>query len=111
MVRERMQYLYGVGDDRCIEIHDSTTDLTPRGTVTEVHHVSDSHISTALQKTNGTQSRAAPSWQIAAQIGAALILREQYLRTLTSLATLCDDWQAVERPVQIPPLQVSKDPW
>jgi hypothetical protein len=47
MVRERVQYFYGVGDDHTIEIHDATTNVTPRGTATEIHHDSEPHISTA----------------------------------------------------------------
>jgi hypothetical protein len=46
MVREKVQYFYGVGGGRCIEIHDATKNVTLRGTATEVHHDSDPHIST-----------------------------------------------------------------
>jgi hypothetical protein len=46
MVRETVQHFYGVGDGHSIEIHDATTNVTPKGTVTEVHHDSDPHIST-----------------------------------------------------------------
>jgi hypothetical protein len=47
MVRERVQHFYDVGDGHSIEIHDATTNVTPRGTATEIHHDSDPHISTA----------------------------------------------------------------
>jgi hypothetical protein len=47
MVRERVQHFYGVGDDHSIEVHDATTNVTPRGTATEIHHDSDPHVSTA----------------------------------------------------------------
>jgi hypothetical protein len=29
MVREKVKYFYGVGNDHPIEIHDATTDVTP----------------------------------------------------------------------------------
>jgi hypothetical protein len=47
MVRERVQHFYGVGDDHSVELHDATTNVTPRGTATEIHHDSDPHVSTA----------------------------------------------------------------
>jgi hypothetical protein len=46
MVRETVQHFYGVGDGHSIEIHDATTNVTPRGTAIEIHHDSDPHIST-----------------------------------------------------------------
>jgi hypothetical protein len=47
MVRERVEHFYRVADDHSINVHDATTNVTPRGTATEIHHDSDPHISTA----------------------------------------------------------------
>ena len=47
MVRERLKHLYGVGYGHSMNTHDATTNVTPRGTATEIHYDSDLHISTA----------------------------------------------------------------
>jgi hypothetical protein len=62
MVRERVQYFYGVGDDHTIEIHDATTNVTPRGTATEIHHDSDPHISTACGEAGASFEQPMKLW-------------------------------------------------
>jgi hypothetical protein len=47
MVRDRVRDFYDVGPDHSIDVYSATANVTPRGTVTEVHHDSDPHISTA----------------------------------------------------------------
>ncbi|GAB7336737.1 hypothetical protein MBLNU13_g10835t1 [Cladosporium sp. NU13] len=47
MIRERVKHFYKIRDDHSINVHDATTNVTPRGTATEIHHDSDPHISTA----------------------------------------------------------------
>jgi hypothetical protein len=62
MVRERVQHFYGVGDGHSIEIHDATTNVTPRGTATEIHHDSDPHISTACGGSGASFQRPMKLW-------------------------------------------------
>jgi hypothetical protein len=62
MVRERVQHFYGVGDDRSIEIHDATTNVTPRGTATEIHHDSDPHISTVWSGSGASFQQPMKLW-------------------------------------------------
>jgi hypothetical protein len=62
MVREKVQHLYGFNDGHFIEIHDATTNLTPRGTATEIHHDSDPHISTACGESGTSCEQPIKLW-------------------------------------------------
>jgi hypothetical protein len=62
MVREMVQHFYGVGDDHVIEVHDATTNVTPRGTATEIHHDSDPHISTACGEPGTSYAQPMKLW-------------------------------------------------
>jgi hypothetical protein len=57
MIRERVKHLYGVGDDHFVEVHDATTNVTPRGTATEIHHDSDPHISTVCGESGASSEQ------------------------------------------------------
>jgi hypothetical protein len=62
MVRERVQHFYGVGGDHSIEVHSATTNVTPRGTATEIHHDSDPHISTACGESGASFEQPMKLW-------------------------------------------------
>lgn len=62
VVRERVQHFYGVGDDHSIEIHGATTNVTPRGTATEIHHDSDPHISTVCGESGASFEQPMKLW-------------------------------------------------
>jgi hypothetical protein len=62
MVRQRVKHFYGVGHDNPIEIHDATTNVTPRGTATEIHHDSDPHISTACGESGANCEQPMKLW-------------------------------------------------
>jgi hypothetical protein len=62
MVRERVQHFYGVGGGHSIEIHEATTNVTPQGTATEIHHDSDPHISTACGESGTSCEQPMKLW-------------------------------------------------
>jgi hypothetical protein len=62
MVRAMVPHFYGVGDDHVIEVHDATTNVTPRGTATEIHHNSDPHISTACSESGTSYAQPMKLW-------------------------------------------------
>lgn len=62
VVRDAVQRFYKVADEHPIEIHDATTNITPRGTATEIHHDSDPHISTACGRSGASNSQPMKLW-------------------------------------------------
>lgn len=62
MVRERAQHFYIVGKDHHVEVHHATTNVTPRGTATEIHHDSDPHISTACGESGASFEHPMKLW-------------------------------------------------
>jgi hypothetical protein len=62
MVRQGVKHFYGVGHDDPIEIHDATTNVTLRGTATEIHHDSDPHISTACGESGANCEQPMELW-------------------------------------------------
>lgn len=62
LIRERVQNFYRVGKDHTIEVHDATTNVTPQGTATEIHHDSDPHISTVCGRSGGNFEQPMKLW-------------------------------------------------
>ena len=62
IVRQRVQHFYNVGDDHPIEVRDTTTNVTPRGTATEINHDSDPHISTVCSRSGANFEQPMKLW-------------------------------------------------
>lgn len=62
MVRDKIHEYYDAGPSHLVEIHSATMNVNPHGTVTQVHHDSNAHISTAYTETNADYDQPAKLW-------------------------------------------------